>query len=130
MPDIDVDFDDDGRGRVLQWVTEKYGREKVANIITYGTMAAKMAIKDVARVLNVSLDTSNALCKAIPDRLPDKPDGKQRKMNLTNVIECVPELQQAATSEDERLRKTIKFARMLEGNVRGTGVHACKYNMP
>lgn len=125
MPDIDVDFDDDGRGRVLQWVTEKYGREKVANIITYGTMAAKMAIKDVARVLNVSLDTSNALCKAIPDRLPDKPDGKQRKMNLTNVIECVPELQQAATSEDERLRKTIKFARMLEGNVRGTGVHAC-----
>ena len=125
LPDIDVDFDDDGRGRVLQWVTEKYGQEKVAHIITYGSMATKMAIKDVARVLKVPLETSNALCKAIPDRLPDKPDGSARKMNLTNVLDCVPEIQQAAVSEDEKLRKTIQFARMLEGNVRGTGVHAC-----
>ena len=125
LPDIDVDFDDDGRGRVLQWVTDKYGQEKVAHIITYGSMATKMAIKDVARVLKVPLDISNALCKAIPDRLPDKPDGSARKMNLTNVLDCVPEIQQAAVSEDEKLRKTIQFARMLEGNVRGTGVHAC-----
>ena len=125
LPDIDVDFDDDGRGRVLQWVTEKYGKEKVAHIITYGTMATKMAIKDVARVLEVPLDISNNLCKAIPDRLPDDANGKPRKMNLNNVLECVPELQQAAVSEDERLRNTIKFAKMLEGNVRGTGVHAC-----
>ena len=125
LPDIDVDFDDDGRGRVLQWVTEKYGKEKVAHIITYGTMATKMAIKDVARVLEVPLDVSNALCKAIPDRLPDDANGKPRKMNLSNVQECVPEIQQAAASENERLRNTIKFAKMLEGNVRGTGVHAC-----
>ena len=125
LPDIDVDFDDDGRGRVLQWVTEKYGKEKVAHIITYGTMATKMAIKDVARVLEVPLDVSNSLCKAIPDRLPDDANGKARKVNFKNVLECVPEIQQAAASEDERLRKTIQFARMLEGNVRGTGVHAC-----
>jgi len=125
LPDIDVDFDDDGRGRVLQWVTEKYGQEKVAHIITYGSMQTKMAIKDVARVLEVPLDVSNSLCKAIPDRLPDNPDGSARKINFKNVLECVPEIQQAAASEDEKLRKTIQFARMLEGNVRGTGVHAC-----
>ncbi|MBO6078153.1 MAG: DNA polymerase III subunit alpha [Bacteroidaceae bacterium] len=125
LPDIDVDFDDDGRGRVLQWVTDKYGQEKVAHIITYGSMQTKMAIKDVARVLEVPLDVSNYLCKAIPDRLPDTPDGKPRKTNFKNVLECVPEIQQAAASEDEKLRKTIQFAQMLEGNVRGTGVHAC-----
>ena len=125
LPDIDVDFDDDGRGRVLQWVTDKYGAEKVAHIITYGSMQTKMAIKDVARVLEVPLDISNNLCKAIPDRLPDKPDGSPRKSNFKNVLECVPEIQQAAASEDEKLRNTIKFAKMLEGNVRGTGVHAC-----
>ena len=125
LPDIDVDFDDDGRGRVLQWVTDKYGKEKVAHIITYGSMQTKMAIKDVARVLEVPLDVSNGLCKAIPDRLPDKPDGSPRKPTFSNIMECVPEIQQAAASDDERLHNTIKFARMLEGNVRGTGVHAC-----
>ena len=125
LPDIDVDFDDDGRGRVLQWVTEKYGQEKVAHIITYGSMQTKMAIKDVARVLEVPLEVSNNLCKSIPDRLPDNPDGSARKINFKNVLECVPEIQQAAASENEKLRKTIQFARMLEGNVRGTGVHAC-----
>ena len=125
LPDIDVDFDDDGRGRVLQWVTDKYGKEKVAHIITYGSMQTKMAIKDVARVLEVPLDVSNSLCKAIPDRLPDNPDGSSRKINFKNVLECVPEIQHAATSENEKLRKTIQFAQMLEGNVRGTGVHAC-----
>ncbi len=120
LPDIDVDFDDDGRIRVLQWVTQKYGQEKVAHIITYGTMATKMSLKDVARVLKVPLDVSNALCKAIPDRLPD-----DKKMNLTNAIECVPELKEAEASSDPALRNTIKYARMLEGNIRGTGVHAC-----
>ena len=125
LPDIDVDFDDDGRGRVLQWVTDKYGKEKVAHIITYGSMQTKMAIKDVARVLEVPLDVSNSLCKAIPDRLPDNPDGSTRKINFKNVLEFVPEIQHAATSEDVKLRKTIQFAQMLEGNVRGTGVHAC-----
>ena len=120
LPDIDTDFDDDGRGKVLQWVTEKYGAEKVAHIITYGTMATKLAIKDVARVQKVPLATVNALCKAIPDKLPN---GK--KMNLPNAIECVPELKDAATSPDPLLRDTMRFAQMLENNVRNTGVHAC-----
>ena len=120
LPDIDVDFDDDGRGEVLKWVTEKYGQEKVAHIITYGTMATKLAIKDVARVQKVPLETSNRLCKAIPDRLPD---GK--KMNLPNAIAAVPELREAEASPDPLLRDTIRFAKMLEGNVRNTGVHAC-----
>ena len=125
LPDIDVDFDDDGRGKVLSWVTQKYGEENVAHIITYGTMATKLALKDVARVQKLPLETSNALAKAIPDRLPDDPDGKPRKMNLTNAIACVPELQQASVSPDETLRETIRYAQMLEGNVRNTGVHAC-----
>ena len=120
LPDIDVDFDDDGRGRVLNWVTEKYGQEKVAHIITYGTMATKLAIKDVARVQKLPLDQSNRLCKAIPDRLPDG-----LKMNLTNAIASVPELREAEASPDPILRDTIKYAKMLEGNVRNTGVHAC-----
>lgn len=120
LPDIDTDFDDDGRGKVLQWVTEKYGAEKVAHIITYGTMATKLAIKDVARVQKVPLSVVNALCKAIPDKLPN---GK--KMNLANAIECVPELRDAATSPDPLLRDTMRFAQMLENNVRNTGVHAC-----
>ncbi len=120
LPDIDVDFDDDGRGKVLQWVTDKYGAEKVAHIITYSTMATKNAIKDVARVERLPIATSNALCKAIPDRLPGN-----LKMNLPNAISCVKELQDAVTSPDPLLRDTMKYAQMLENNVRGTGVHAC-----
>lgn len=98
LPDIDVDFDDDGRGKVLSWVTQKYGEEKVAHIITYGTMATKLAIKDVARVEKLPLDISNGLCKLIPDKLPDDENGKSRKMNLPNAISCIPELQQAEAS--------------------------------
>ncbi len=120
LPDIDTDFDDDGRNKVLQWVTEKYGAEKVAHIITYGTMATKLAIKDVARVQKVPLSVVNALCKAIPDKLPN---GK--KMTIPNAIECVPELKDATTSPDPLLRDTMRFAQMLENNVRNTGVHAC-----
>ena len=119
LPDIDVDFDDDGRGEVLRWVTEKYGQEKVAHIITYGTMATKMAIKDVARVEKLPLSESDRLCKLVPDKIPDK------KLNLPNAIEYVPELQAAEASPDPLVRETIKYAKMLEGNVRGTGVHAC-----
>jgi len=125
LPDIDVDFDDDGRGKVLSWVTQKYGEDNVAHIITYGTMAAKSAIKDVARVQKMPLDATQELLKSIPDRLPDAPDGKPRKTNLTNILECVPEMQQAAASPDENVRNVIRYAQMLEGNVRNTGVHAC-----
>ncbi|MBO7220821.1 MAG: DNA polymerase III subunit alpha [Alistipes sp.] len=126
LPDIDIDFDDEGRGRVLDWVTKKYGKEKVAHIITYGTMATKMALKDVARVQKLPLSESDRLCKLIPDRITDpKDDKKQLKINLTNAINAVPELQQAENSDDPIMRDTIKYARELEGNVRGTGVHAC-----
>ncbi len=127
LPDIDVDFDDDGRGKVLNWVTQKYHASNCAHIITYGTMATKLAIKDVARVQKVPLDVSNRLCKAIPDRLPEGPDGKTPKMNLTNVIACVPELREAEASPDPLLHDTIRYAKMLEGNVRNTGVHACGF---
>ena len=125
LPDIDVDFDDDGRGRVLNWVTQKYGAEKVAHIITYGTMATKLALKDVARVEKLPIDVSNRLCKLIPDRLPEGPDGKVPKMSLTNAIAAIPELREAEASSDKRLHDTILYAKMLEGNVRNTGVHAC-----
>ena len=122
LPDIDTDFDDDGRGRVLQWVMDKYGHENCAHIITYSTMATKNSIKDVARVEKLPLDVSNTLCKAIPERLPDG-----MKMNLTNAIKCTPQLQDAEVSEDIRERNTIKYAKMLEGTVRGTGIHACGF---
>ena len=126
LPDIDIDFDDDGRGRVLNWVTQKYGKEKVAHIITYGTMATKMALKDVARVQKLPLAQANQLCKWIPDRINDPNDkDKQLKINLTNAIMAVPELKAAEESPDPIMRDTIKYAKMLEGNVRGTGVHAC-----
>lgn len=120
LPDIDVDFDDDGRGKVLQYVTDKYGADKVAHIITYNSMATKMAIKDVARVQKLPLTVSDELCKAIPDKLPDG-----MKMNLANVIKTVPKVKEAVTSTDPLLRDTMKYAMMLENNVRNTGVHAC-----
>ena len=120
LPDIDTDFDDDGRGKVLEWVEDKYGHDKVAHIITYGTMATKNSIKDVARVEKLPLDISNRLCKAIPDKLPDG-----MKMNLTNAIKCVPELRDAEASANPQMANTIKYAKMLEGTVRGTGIHAC-----
>ena len=127
LPDIDVDFDDDGRGRVLNWVTQKYGADNVAHIITYGTMATKLAIKDVARVQKLPLNTSNYLCKLIPDKLPEGPDGKAPKLILPNAIAAIPELREAETSPDVLLRDTIRYAKMLEGNVRNTGVHACGF---
>ena len=122
LPDIDTDFDDDGRGKVLKWVEDKYGHENCAHIITYATMATKNSIKDVARVEKVPIPVSNALCKAIPDRLPDG-----AKMNLPNALKYVPELREAETSSDAHLSNTIKYAKMLEGTVRGTGIHACGF---
>ena len=122
LPDIDTDFDDDGRGKVLEWVENKYGRENCAHIITYGTMATKNSLKDVARVERVPIPQANSLCKSIPDKLPDN-----LKMNLENAIKVVPELQEAETSSDLKIKNTIKYAKMLEGTVRGTGVHACGF---
>ena len=120
LPDIDTDFDDDGRGEVLRWVTEKYGAERVAHIITYGTMATKSAIKDVARVQKLPLAEANHLVKLVPDKIPD-----MKKFKLGDAINYVPELREAANGPDPLARDTLKYAQKLEGNVRNTGVHAC-----
>ena len=122
LPDIDTDFDDDGRGRVLKWVEDKYGHENCAHIITYASMATKNSLKDVARVEKLPLSESNALCRAIPDRLPEN-----AKMNLPNAIKYVREIREAEASSDPKLANTIKYAKMLEGTVRGTGIHACGF---
>ena len=120
LPDIDTDFDDDGRRDVLRWVTDKYGAHRVAHIITYGTMAAKSAIKDVARVEKLPLSESNYLAKLVPDKIPD-----MKKFKLGDAINYVQELKEAANGSDELLRDTLTYAQKLEGNVRNTGVHAC-----
>ena len=125
MPDIDIDFDDDGRALVLRWVTEKYGKERVAHIITYGTMATKSSIKDVGRVQKVPLPEVEQLTKLIPMKFPEDAKGKSPKVNISNCIKYVPELQAARYSNDQNLSDVLKYAEMLEGTVRQTGVHAC-----
>ena len=129
LPDIDIDFDDDGRAAVLQWVTEKYGKEKVAHIITYGTMATKSSIKDVGRVQGVPLKDVIDLTKMVPDKFTEKEmdpvSQKIPKVNLTNCFKYVPELKEKRYSTDKMISDTLKYAEMLEGTVRQTGVHAC-----
>ena len=128
LPDIDTDFDDDGRAAVLNYVTEKYGADKVAHIVTYGTMAAKSAIKDVARVEDLSVAESNRLAKFIPgspNEMPEKKDGKKYKITVENCLECFPDFRAELDNEDPRVAETIRFAVKLEGSVRSTGVHAC-----
>ncbi len=128
LPDIDVDFDDDGRAKVLQYVTDKYGADKVAHIITYGTMAAKSAIKDVARVEDLSIPESNRLAGFIPSRpndMPDEKPGKKMKISIHNCLKAFPAFAAELNNEDPRVGETIRFAEKLEGNVRNVGVHAC-----
>lgn len=129
LPDIDTDFDDDGRGKVLQWVMDKYGHENCAHIITYGTMAAKNSLKDIARVEKVPLAVVNGWCKAMPDRMPDgmKPKLPNYLKNDSKGNPVCLELQLAAASADPREANTVKYAKMLEGTVRGTGIHACGF---
>ncbi len=124
LPDIDVDFDDDGRARVLQYVTDKYGAENVAHIITYGTMAAKSALKDVARVEGLPIPESDRLTKLIPRRMPEV-NGKELKPTLTNCYQHVPEFKAEMNNPNPLIQETLKYAEQLEGNVRNTGVHAC-----
>ncbi len=116
MPDVDIDFDDDGRQMVLDYVTNKYGQDKVAHICTFGTMAAKMAIRDVARVLKLPLSEADRLAKMIPET---------PKITLQKAYKEVPELEAEKRSPDPLISRTIKFAETLEGSVRQTGVHAC-----
>ena len=126
LPDIDIDFDDEGRAKILDWVTEKYGKEKVAHIITYGTMAAKSSIKDVARVQQVPLDIANRLAQLFPDKLPDDPvSGKAIKPTIANCIKYIPEIKNIYNSNYPILTDILKYANMLEGTVRQVGVHAC-----
>ncbi|MBR5898552.1 MAG: DNA polymerase III subunit alpha [Muribaculaceae bacterium] len=124
LPDIDIDFDDDGRTDVLKYVTDKYGADKVARIITYGTMAAKSAIKDVARVQRLPLPESDRLTKLIPARMPEV-NGKALKPTLKNCYEYVPEFRPELDSNNPQIVNTLRYAKELEGNVRNTGVHAC-----
>ncbi|MCG8411491.1 MAG: DNA polymerase III subunit alpha, partial [Bacteroidales bacterium] len=116
MPDIDIDFDEDGREKVLKWVVDKYGEKRVAHIITFGTMAAKMAIRDVARVEKLPLSEADHLAKLVPE----KPG-----TTLKKAFEESPELKDAKTSDNPIIARTIQFAETLEGSVRQTGVHAC-----
>jgi DNA polymerase III subunit alpha len=116
MPDIDIDFDDEGRDKVLQYVINKYGRDKVAQIVTFGTMAAKSSIRDVARVLKLPLPEADRLAKLVPERAG---------ISLKQAYKEVPELAQALKDENPLIQQTLKFAQMLEGSNRQTGVHAC-----
>ncbi len=127
MPDIDIDFDDDGRSRVLEYVEQKYGKDHVSHVITFGTMATKSAIKDVARIQQLPLSESDRLTKAIPDKFTFNEEGKDKppKVNIPNCIKYVPEIKEAYNSDNKILHDTIEYAKRLEGTVRNTGVHAC-----
>ncbi len=116
MPDIDIDFDEDGREKILNRVVEKYGEKRVANIITFGSMAAKSAIRDVARVLRLPLNEADKLAKLVPDR---------PGISLKKAFEEVKELRESQNSNDDLIKKTLVLAQTLEGSVRHTGVHAC-----
>ena len=116
MPDIDIDFDEDGRDKVLKWVVKKYGSEKVAQVITFGTMAAKMAIRDIARVQKLPLPEADRLAKLVPDR---------PGITLKKAYAEVPELDEARRSNNPLVVETLKYAETLEGSVRHTGLHAC-----
>jgi DNA polymerase-3 subunit alpha len=115
MPDIDIDFDDRGRSKVIDYVVQKYGRENVCQIITFGTMGAKMAIRDVARVLGIPLSEADRIAKLIPEG---------PKVTLAEAYEEVPELRALKQSSDPQIRKLLHYAEVLEGSVRHTGVHA------
>jgi len=129
LPDIDVDFDDAGRGKVLEWVTQKYGKERVAHIITYGTMATKSSIADVGRVEKIPLDTVNALKKLIPERgfadnIKDE-KGKSPKVNLKNCYKYIPDLRRIMEGDDSKMKQMLTYAEELEDTNRQIGIHAC-----
>ena len=132
MPDVDIDFDDDGRYRVFQYIEEKYGKDHISHVITYGTMAAKSAIKDVARVSRMSIDESNRLTKMVPDRpfeatitdADGKKVTKEFKPKLNNCIKY-GDLKNEIENGNEQTKEVLEYAGKLEGCIRQTGVHAC-----
>ena len=142
MPDIDIDFDDEGRYRVFKYVEDKYGKDHVSHVITFGTMATKSVIRDVGRIQKLSLDQTDRLAKLVPRKItvqkekevddPDNPGQKKKVMESKDVdptislcLEKVPEFKEAFNSGDELVHDTLMYAERLEGTVRNTGVHAC-----
>ncbi|NGM62073.1 DNA polymerase III subunit alpha [Sphingobacterium sp. SGG-5] len=128
MPDIDIDFDDEGRGRVMQYVIDKYGASQVAQIITYGTMAAKSSIKDTARVLDLPLSDANEIAKLIPNlklsKIFNMEEKALKEVLRSEEMESVNRLKSLADGAGLEA-ETIKQARVLEGSMRNTGIHAC-----
>ena len=131
MPDVDIDFDDDGRYRVFQYIEEKYGKDHISHVITYGTMAAKSAIKDVARVSRLSIEESNRLTKMVPDKPFEATvveDGKkvtkEFKPKLKNCIKY-GDLKDEMENGTDQTKDVLSYAEKLEGCIRQTGVHAC-----
>ncbi len=129
LPDIDTDFDDAGRGKVLDWVSNKYGHTQVAHIITYGTMATKSAISDVGRVQRIPLDRVNEIKGYIPERnFPENikdENGKSPKVNLKNCYKYVEELRMLLNGDEPQIRNMLTYAAQLEDTIRQVGVHAC-----
>ena len=142
MPDIDIDFDDEGRYRVFKYVEDKYGKDHVSHVITFGTMATKSVIRDVGRIQKLSLDTTDRLAKLVPRKItvqkeneiddPDHPGQKKKVTEAKDVdptiklcLEKVPEFKEAFNSGDQLVHDTLMYAERLEGTVRNTGVHAC-----
>ncbi|MBQ2247561.1 MAG: DNA polymerase III subunit alpha [Tidjanibacter sp.] len=121
LPDVDVDFDEDGRADVLGYVIEKYGRKRVAQIVTFGTMAPKMAIKDVARVQKLPLPESDRLTKLIPDKI----ENGKKQTPFEWLYETQSEFAAEKNSDNPLIQNTLRYAEKLEGSVRQTGVHAC-----
>ena len=129
MPDIDIDFDDEGRSKVMDYVIDKYGEKQVAQIITYGTMAAKSAIRDTARVLDLPLYEADKIAKLMPDmtklsKIFGKDAAALKKDFKSDDVEKIFELLRLSEADDSQA-ETINQARILEGSVRNTGIHAC-----
>ncbi len=126
LPDIDIDFDNEGLSKVLDWVTEKYGKGCVAHIINYGTMATKLAITDVGRIQEVPLAEVNSFKNMIPDKLDNYKDndGKSPKVNIKNIMKYCKEVQRYC-NDNKQMAEVMKYAEQLEGTIRQTGVHAC-----
>ncbi len=129
MPDIDIDFDDEGRGRVMDYVIEKYGANQVAQIITYGTMAAKSSIRDTARVLDLPLGDADRIAKLIPTmsklgKIFGMPEAELKKKFRSDDLEKVNQLLNISEGDDLEAQ-TVNMARVLEGSLRNTGIHAC-----
>lgn len=142
MPDIDIDFDDEGRYRVFKYVEDKYGKDHVSHVITFGTMATKSVIRDVGRIQKLALDQTDRLAKLVPRKItvqkekevddPEHPGQKKKVMEPKDVdptiklcLEKVPEFKEAFNSGDQLVHDTLLYAERLEGTVRNTGVHAC-----